>query len=339
MYLKSVTPYSNSTDARRLSLEGLKQQHSRFVLDCGFSRANFQRAIEGLQNNYSGIIVTHERMIATVQEQIAQNEKRISEVAFYGEDGEELKSRITSELERQNTYKEGLTAQLAKTKSLKFLFSLNPSELFQEAVKNKPSALLIIQTPELIAKISDEQIEHISHQDSGMVQSLASILAAREYTSATPTIFIALQQHTQAEADKQFIAEKENAAINHLLVKINSYLDTKIAQALKSNSHPWALGYFGSRHKVIQGDKKVSVPRGVYELKDHLAQRGKLPPSEILAKMHNTLHAKNVENKNESLLAQFKRLISYLFGCSQSLVTAKEYEYLEQVTEGKKCMP
>lgn len=73
-------------------------------------------------------------------------------------------------------------------------------------------------------------------------------------------------------------------------------------------------------------------------MKAHLEQLNQIAPSEILVKMQKTLQIKNVRNQNESLFQQFKRLISYLFGYYQSQDTAEEYEYLDQVTAGKKSI-
>ena len=216
-----------------------------------------------------------------VKTKITANQKRLKEVESYGEDGEELKSPITNELARLNKYLQELESQLSRTTSLKFLFTLKSGELYQEAVKNKSSALLIIQSPELIKKIPNYQIAHVTHQDSEMIQLVASILVSREYTFELPNIFAALKQQVTAESDQNFIKEKENQVIRKLLLKINSYLDHKIEQALKGNTNPWALGYFGSRYKLNQGDKKVSVPQGIYELKEQLNQLEKFPQAKF----------------------------------------------------------
>ncbi|CAM2959085.1 Uncharacterised protein [Legionella steigerwaltii] len=324
-----------------LSLFEFKTKFTSHMQKCAISKLNFENRIGSpeLKNNHDALIELHEQMIATINEHVAIYQEQFKEAEHYEHDKDELQRRVTTQIDRQNKYLEKLQLQLPQIHSLKFLFSLNPSELFQEAIKNKHSVLLITQTPELIAKIANYQITHITHQDREIVHSLASILATREYTFETPNIFAALKQQVQDEADTQFIAAKENEAINHLLLQIKRYLDKKIDKALEGNSNPWALGYFGSNHKVNRGDKKVPVPQGVYELKGHLDQLGTLTPIEVLTKMQNTLHIKNVENKDESLFKQFKRLISYLFGYSQSQETTKEYEFLEQVTAGKQSIP
>ncbi|KTC80397.1 hypothetical protein Lche_2417 [Legionella cherrii] len=325
-----------------LSLFEFKTKFANTMKECAISKLTFSMQIDSseLKNNHGALIKLHEQMIETIKKYVAVYQGLYKDAEHYDEyEKEGLQSRISGEIARQTSYQEKLQLQLPRLNSLKFLFSLPPNELFQEAVKNKSSALLITQTPELIAQIAHDQLEHITHEDSEIVQSLASIVATREYTFETPTIFAALNQHAQAESDTQFIAAKEDAATRNLLLKINHYLDKKIEQALKGNSNPWALGYFGSRHKIDSDGKKVPVPQGVYELKTQLLQLGTRPPKEILTKMQDILQNKNLERKDESVLMQFKRLISYLFGYSQSQETADEYEYLEQVTTGKQSIP
>ncbi|MCW8400098.1 hypothetical protein OQJ26_15040 [Legionella sp. PATHC038] len=325
-----------------LSVFEFKTKLTNTMKECAISKLTFEMQIDSseLKKNHGVLIELHEQMIARVKKQIVAYQGLSQDAEYYDEyNKEELQSRISKEIARQTSYQEKLQLKLPQINSLKFLFSLPPNELFQEAVKNKSSALLIIQTPELIAQIANYQLEHITHEDHEIVRSLASILATREYTSETANIFAALKQHVQAESDTQFIAAKENSATHNLLLKINNYLDKKIAQASKGNSNPWALGYFGSRHKVNSDGKKVPVPQGIYELKAQLIQLGTRPPTEILTKMQDILHTKNLEKKDESVLKQFIRLISYLFGYSQSRETADEYEYLEQVTTGKQSIP
>ncbi|MCW8386331.1 hypothetical protein OQJ15_08440 [Fluoribacter dumoffii] len=337
MYFKNEA-YSHLTTTKP-SLNDLKNQFSRFTLDCGFFRANAKRQIEGLQNNYDALILYYGKIIEETNKQIATDAGILKEVEAYGEDGDALQSRIKNELGRLNSYLQEIQSQLAKTTSLKRLCSLNPGELFEEAIKNKSSALLIAQTPELSAKITSSQCTQITHKDAEIVKLLALILMKREYSFATPTIFAELKLQAQTEGDKFFIAEKENEAVSYLLLKIKHYLDKKIAQALQEKTTPWALGYFGSRHKLTIGEKKISVPQGIYELKRLLDHPGNHLPVEILSKMQNMLHEKNIENKDESLFTQFKRLISLLFGYRQSQETSKEYEYLEQVTLGGRAIP
>ncbi|PWY55154.1 hypothetical protein DGG96_13310 [Legionella qingyii] len=328
------------TETPALSLFEFKTQLANHMKECAIFKITSEKEIEELElrNDHDGLIGLHEQIITTVKEQIAVKEQQLKTADSYINYTWDLLPRITSQIARQNMYIEELQLQLIKIKSLKFLFSLNPSELFEEALRNKPSALLIIQTPKLIAKIPNHQLTDMTSKDPELIKSLAPILAAREYSFETSNIFAELKQQVQTEEDKSFIVEKENAAIRDLLVKINKYLDKKIEQALNENTHPWALGYFGSRHKLNKGDKKVSVPQGIYELKGHLEQLNQIAPSEILTKMQNTLQIKNLRNQNESLLQQFKRLISYLFGYYQSQDTAEEYEYLDQVTAGKRSI-
>ncbi|WP_131795082.1 hypothetical protein [Fluoribacter gormanii] len=323
-----------------LSLFEFKTQFANYMKECAIFKINAERRIAELElrNEYDALIGLHEQMMETVKEQIRANEKRLKAAESYISYSWELEPRITNEIARQNKYLEKLQLQLLQIKSLKFLFSLNPSELIQEALKNKSSALLIVQTPKLIAKIPTHQLANMTHQDPEIIKSLARILATSEYTFELSNIFAILKQQAQTEVEVAFVVEKENAAIRDLLLKINKYLDKKIDQALNENTYPWALGYFGSRHKINKGEKKVSVPQGIYELKAHLEQLNQIAPSEILVKMQKTLQIKNVRNQNESLFQQFKRLISYLFGYYQSQDTAEEYEYLDQVTAGKKSI-
>jgi hypothetical protein len=323
-----------------LSLFEFKTQLTNYMKECAIFKINAERRIAELElrKEHDALIGLHEQMMATVKEQVAVYEEKLNAAKTYINNTWELNPRITSEIVRQNKYIEKLQSQLLQIKSLKFLFSLDPSELFQEALKNKPSALLIIQTPKLIAKIPNHQLADMTHQDPEIIKALAPILAPREYTFELSNIFATLKQQARTEVDVAFVVEKENAAIRDLLLKINKYLDKKIDQALNENTQPWALGYFGSRHKINKGDKKVSVPQGIYELKAHLEQLNQISPSEILAKMQNTLQIKNEGTHDESLLQQFKRLISYLFGYSQSEDTSKEYEYLDQVTAGKQSI-
>ncbi len=328
-----------ATTPNTLSLFEFKTRFTNYMKECAIFKVNSKKQIDAFENDHDALIELYAQMIATVEGQIAVNQERLKAAEYYREDSWELNSRITNEIERQNRYLEGLKLQLSRVKSSKFLFSLNPIALFQEALKDKTFALLIAQTPELIAQISTPQIEQMTHQDNEIIKELASVLAAREYTFETANIFAALKQQVQAEPDQRFIEEKENAAIRDLLLKINKYLDKKIEQALNENTHPWSLGYFGSRHKLNKGDKKVPVPQGIYELKGHLDQLDKIPSSEVLAQMKNTLQIKNkIQNQHESLFQQFKRLISYLFGYAQSQETTEEYGYLEQVTAGKKSI-
>ncbi|HHT0592109.1 TPA: hypothetical protein ACTXXA_001779 [Legionella anisa] len=322
-----------------LSLFEFKTKFTNHIKTCAIFKLNSEKRIAELElnNDHDALIELHKQMMVTIREQITVYEGKLQEAEYYYEEWT-LQKRITNEIARQKRYIEKLELQLSQIESLKFLFSLSPFELFEEALKNKSSALLIIKNPKLIAKISNDQMLHMTHQDTQIIKSLASIVATREYTFATPNIFSALRQHVQAESDQLFIVEKENAAIRDLLLRINNYLDKKIETALKGNSNPWALGYFGSRHQLDKGDRKVSLPQGIYELKGHLNQLDKILPSDILTKMQNTLQVKNVESKDESLFQQFKRLISYLFGYAQSEQTIKEYEYLEQVVMGKQSI-
>ncbi|QLZ69903.1 hypothetical protein FOLKNPGA_02703 [Legionella sp. PC1000] len=323
-----------------LSLFEFKTKFTDHMKTCAIFKLTSEKRIAELElnNDHDVLIKLYEQMMVTIRGQITVYQGKLTEAESYEEDKETLQGRINTEIARQKRELEKLQLQLLQIKSLKFLFSLNPLELFQEALKNKSSALLIIKNSTLIAKISNDQMLLMTHQDPEIIKSLASIVATREYTFATPNIFAALKQQVQAEPDQRIIVEKENAAIRDLLLKINNYLDKKIEKAVKGNANPWALGYFGSRHQLDKGDKKVPVPQGIYELKEHLNQLGKILPSNILTKMQNTLQIKNVESKDESLFQQFKRLISYLFGYAQSEQTIKEYEYLEQVTIGKQSI-
>ncbi|KTD40390.1 hypothetical protein [Legionella parisiensis] len=322
----------------KLSLFEFKTKFTDYMKVCQIFKLNSEKRISELElnNDHDALIKLHEQMKVTIREQITVYQGKLKEAEYYEE--ETLQERITNEIARQNRYLENLQLQLLQIKSLKFLFSLSPFELFQEALKNKSSALLLITNPKLIAKISNNQMLLITHQDPEIIKSLASIVSTREYTFETPNFFAALKQHVHTKSDEAFIVEKENAAIRDLLLKINSYLDKKIEEAVKANAAPWALGYFGSRHQLDKGDKKVSVPQGIYELKSYLEQRDKIPASDVLIKMQNTLKIKNAERKDESMFQQFKRLISYLFGYAQSEETLKEYEYLEQVTIGKRSI-
>ncbi|WP_454781943.1 hypothetical protein [Legionella sp. WA2022007384] len=323
-----------------LSLFEFKTQFTNYMKECAIFKINNEKRIAELelQNEHDALIRLHEQMMATVKEQVAVYKEKLNAAKAYINHTWELNPRITSEIDRQNRYLEKLQSQLLQIKSLKFLFSFDPSELFQEALKNKSSALLIIQTPKLIAKIPNHQLADMTHQDPEIIKALAPILASREYTFELSNIFAALKKQVQTDTDKTFIIEKENLAIRDLLLKINKYLDKKIDQALNENTQPWALGYFGSRHKINKGEQKVSVPQGIYELKAHLEQLNQISPREILTKMQNTLQIKNEGKHDESLLQQFKRLISYLFGYSQSEDTSEEYEYLGKVTAGKQSI-
>ncbi|WP_131779095.1 hypothetical protein [Legionella bozemanae] len=323
-----------------LSLFEFKMKFADHMKICAIFKLKSEERIAQLESNndHDALIELYEQMMVTIRGQITIYQEKLKEADSYEEDRETLQQRISNEIARLNRYLEKLQEQLIQIKSLKFLFSLSPPELFQEALKNKSSALLIIKNSTLIAKISNDQMLLMTHQDPEIIKSLASIVATREYTFETPHIFAALKQHVQAESDKGFIGEKENAAIHDLLLKINNYLDKKIENAVKGNATPWALGYFGSRHQLNKGDKKVSVPQGIYELKGHLDQRDKIPASDVLIKMQNTLQIKNAERKDESMFQQLKRLISYLFGYAQSEETLKEYEYLEQVAIGKQSI-
>ncbi|KTD74239.1 hypothetical protein [Legionella tucsonensis] len=323
-----------------LSLFEFKTKFTDHMKVCAIFKLNSEKRIAELElnNDHNALIELYEQMMVTVRGKIAVYQEKLKEAECYEENRESLQERITNEIASQNRYLEKLQLQLLQIKSLKFLFSLSLFELFQEALKNKSSALLIIKNPTLIAKISNDQMILMTHQDAEIIKSLASIVATREYTFTTHNIFAALKQQVQTESDKGFLVEKENAAIRDLLLKINNYLDKKIEKAVKENNNPWALGYFGSRHQLDRGNKKVSVPHGIYELKGHLDQLDKIPASDILIKMQNTLQIKYADRNDKSLLQQFKRLISYLFGYAQSEETIKEYEYLEQVSIGKQSI-
>jgi hypothetical protein len=323
------------TETSHLSLDEFTKQFTKYMLECGFFRARSKNELDSLKDKHSSLILSYKRIIGEVNQQIALDQNRLKDVAFYGEDGEALKSRITNQIARQNRYLEELKSALAKTESLKLLFSLNPDQLIEEAKKEKSSVLLILQTPELMAKIPNSEIEHINHQDSETIKSLATILAAREYAFETPGIYASLKQQLQSEADQLFIAEKENESIRNLLIKMNNYLDKKIEKALNEDKQPWAIGYFGSRYKLNKNAKEVSVPQGIYELKTHLDQLTKTPPSQILANIQTILHTKIEEAHDESIFQQFKRFVSSLFGYRRSQQTINEYEHLEQVCLGK----
>lgn len=194
----------------RLSLFEFKTKFTNHIKTCAIFKLNSERRIAELElnNDHDALIELHEQMMVTVREQITVYQGKLKEAEYYYEEWT-LQERITNEIARQNRYLEKLELQLSQIKSLKFLFSLNPLELVQEALKNKYSALLIIKNPTLIAKISNDQMLLMTHQDVEIIKSLASIVATREYTFATPNIFAALRQHVQAESDQRFIVEKE----------------------------------------------------------------------------------------------------------------------------------
>ncbi|QMT61022.1 hypothetical protein [Legionella sp. PC997] len=325
------------TQAPALSLFEFKMQFTNYMKECAIFKINAERNIAELElrNEYDALIGLYEKMMGVVKNQVIVYEEKLQAAEAYIHSTWELNPRITNEIVRQKKYIEKLQLQLVQIKSLKFLFSLDSSGLIEEALKNTSSALLIIQTPKLIAQIPNHLLPDMTCQDPELIKPLAHVLASREYTFELSNLFTRLKQQAQNEVDNAFIVEKENSAIRDLLVKINKYLDKKIDQALNQNSPPWALGYFGSRHKINRNDKKVPVPQGIYELKTHLEQLNQFSPSEILAKMQNTLQIKNQDKQDESLLQQFKRLISYLLGYCQSPETSAEYEYLDQVTAGK----
>ncbi|WP_454784333.1 hypothetical protein [Legionella sp. WA2024007413] len=320
-----------------LSLFEFKTKFTNYMKTCAIFKITAEKRIAELElrNDHDALIELYEQMMETVQEQATVYEEHLKAAEIYTNNTWELNPRIAREIDRQKEYREKLQLKLVQIKSLKFLFSLDPSGLIEEALKNKSSALLIIQTPKLIAQIPNHQLPDMTRQDPELIKSLAQVLGGREYTFELSNLFTRLKQQAQNEVDNVFIVEKENSAIRDLLLKINKYLDKKIDQALNQNSPPWALGYFGSRHKINRNDKKVPVPQGIYELKTHLEQLNQFSPSEILAKMQNTLQIKNQDKQDESLLQQFKRLISYLLGYCQSPETSAEYEYLDQVTAGK----
>lgn len=339
MYFKSEHPAPHSVaTSPKFSLEELKRQHNSFTLDCGFFRANVKTGIKKLNEDYGALCTLLERTIERVEEQIIINQNRINDVSYYGEDGEYLKSRIIRENERQKEYIESIRLQMVRMQSLQYLCSLDPNQLFQEALNNKSSVLLILQTPKLITKISNHQLVQITHNDPEIIKEFTSVLAAQEYTTELTQVFTALKLQVSDENHQRFIDKKENEVIHNLLVKINMYIDKKIDRALKRNSYPWELGYFGSSYKLIAGDKIVSIPQGIYEIKGYLEQIGKIPGRDILRKIQTTLHIKNIENQNESLFQKIKWAISCLFGFCQSKETTKEYAFLEEVAAGKKSI-
>lgn len=339
MYFKNENsaPHSIATPPK-YSLEELKRQHNSFTLDCGFFRAHVKTRIEKLNQDYGALCTLLEKTIEQVEEQIITNQNRIKDVSYYGEDGEYLKSRIISENERQKKYIENIQLQIERAKSLQYLYSLDSTQLFQEVLKNKSSVLLILQTPKLIIKIPNHQLVEITDNDPEIIKEFASLLATQEYTTELTKVFTALKLQVSEVGLQRFIEGKENEVIHDLLIKINFYLDKKIDRALKKNSYPWALGYFGSNYKLIAGDKKVSIPHGIYEIKSYLEQIGKIPGRDILNKIQTTLHIKNIENQDESLFQKIKWAISCLFGFCQSQETAKEYAFLEEVAAGKKSI-
>lgn len=318
-----------------LSFDELKQKITKYQQDCLVFRYMNGIKVDSFKNDLEELIPLYNWMIMEVNKQNSFYQNKLIGIEHYGIDGELLQLRINNTLFDQNKYLKGLKSQLSIAEHLLSLFPLNSSELFEEAKKNRSSALLIIQTPKLIAKIPDSQLKEITHQDKEIARALATTLLSREYTVEIAKIYTVLKQQFEDGPDKNFITDKENENIYKLLLKINNYLDKKIAQSLNETAHPWTLGYFGSGYKLIKDDKKIPVPQGIYELKTHLDQLGKVAPSQILAKIQTTLHAKQEEIRDESIWKQIQRFVSYILGYHRSKNTIQEYKHLDELTSGK----
>ncbi|KTC85115.1 hypothetical protein [Legionella brunensis] len=328
---------NKENNASRPNLAELRQKFLTYrVQESGFFKFNSKNKIEQLKNEPNQLIVLYKEMIITVNQQNLFYQGLLKEVEQYGEDGESLKELINLELARQQKFIKEIESQLSAANILISLLALSHDELLAEAKRNKSSALFITRIPQLIAKISNSEIKDITHQDEEIVKSLASILVSREYTFETAQIFTFLKQQVETPFGKQFIIDQENQSIRTLLLKIDNYLNQKIEQALKGKNDPWSLGYFGSRYKLNKDGKQVSIPHGIHELKAHLALLDKISPSQILERMQETLHMKLNDIHDESIFTQFKRLVSYIFGCHRSEDMIQEYEFLDDVLSGKK---
>jgi hypothetical protein len=317
-----------------LSFDKFKEQYEQHLRNSLFFRHNNTKNIAELKNDHAALIVLYQKMIERVNEYILFYQNKLRVINLFGDDGDALKSRINSALAREQRYLNDLKSQLAIAQSLAPLFSLKTEQLFEEAKKNKASALLIFQTPKLLEQLSLAQMVLCTHQDSELVKTVATILASHEYSHENAKMYIDLKEQLTSDADKDFVTSKENEVIRKLLVNINNYLDDKINPNAKENKSSLSLGYFGSRHKVITADKSVSVPQGIYELKVHLALLDEVPSIEILTKIKTTLKSKQEEIHDESFIAQVKRFVSYILGYHRAQNTIEAYNHLDQVASG-----
>lgn len=315
------------------NLEELKTQFQRHMLDCAYLRKRYENKIASTSNLKAHISI-YQEIIPHIEAQILINKKQLQEIDAYKEDGEQLKQRMMSELNRQYQRIEDYQQKISQAQSLQFLCSLAPAQLLAEAKKNKSSVVLILQTPQLIARIPELEFAQITHQDSDISKKFASVLASREYTPTIAKTYAALKQQVHTHADHNFIINEENKAVHRLLLKMRHYLDKKIEQALHQSTPSWSLGYFGSRYHWQQDNKKTAIPQGIHKLKSSLELLDQNSAIEKLDQIQLILQTKLEEIHDNSFFNAMKRFISYLFGYARSQATIADYEHLNQMSIG-----
>ena len=319
----------------RVAFEKFTRQYRNYLHETGYFKERRRRAVEN-QQDPAALIKIYEDTIKGILEQNSFYQQQSRDVMdFVGDEVEiaealNLQGRIERELERQAQYLKKIESALATTRALIFLSSLSPEQLLVEAKTNKDSALLITQTPDLIAQIPIAEYEFITHQDSAIILSLASILALRQHSPDVTAAFTGLTAQA-APDDIGTIAEQEGLAIRHLLYNMKVYLDEKITSAKRQQHSPWKLGYFGSGYTWSE----VEIPQGIYELRTLLAlldqPSTEQTTAQILAAVKTTIDSKLNDIEDTSILNQFKRFVSYLFGFHRSQQTINEYQYLDQL--------
>lgn len=317
----------------QLNYNEFKNQFIKCTFDYGYFKFNAQKRIDALQNTEE-LVLAYEETISVVSQLIPKNQERLTEIEQYGEDGLELKIRITNEIARQKKYIEEMRLKRAKILLLKWLFSLNSNALCEAMQKDKATFLVIIQTPNLIKQISYDQMQQLSIADGEILQALASYLGTKEYNLELNHVFSALKRQTQSPLDLEFIDSKQNEAISILLMSIKKYLDKKIDSAVAAKSRPWALGYFGSTYNCTKNEQKIAIPQGIYELKAQLNQVGTIPSSQILINVQSILRSKIEERSKTSFWHQIQHFMSYILGYHRTQETKDEYDYLNQLTLG-----
>ncbi len=330
----------------------------KHMFEKAFGRQRLTNDVQAYGTDYESIIPLYEGMISLVGRETLYYEEKLDvlrrykekykelereeqetgtlgkSIADYGEDLRSLETNLSNELARQAKYLSALQAKLADARALTHLFSLSDEQLLAEAKSNKASVQLILKTPQLLARIPDEEFANITHNDGEIARPLAKILTSREYTLDLHNKFLGLQEQLSTSDDLSFITQQEADCLTVLLRKIDAYIDGKIERAQQEKRSPWALGYFGSRYKWEKGEQQISVPQGIYELKTHLKEIGKIPPQQILDNLKTTIQTKLNDIEDDSFFNLIRRFVNYLFGCARSQETISDYRHISTLMAG-----